>query len=66
MAEEVVMLVLLAKSCPDLGIRDCSSDKRNRSNPSTVGPFAFGYSDRTSALFSEFGFTKLAVNSEFR
>ena len=36
------LFVLSAWTIHDLGIRDCSSVKRSRSNPSTFGPFAFG------------------------
>jgi hypothetical protein len=41
-AEKPSCSLLSTKTCHDLGTRDCSSVKRNRSNPSTFGPFAFG------------------------
>src|SRR4029077_17098324 len=43
MAEKPSCLLLSTNTCQDLGIRDCSSVKRNRSNPSTFGRFAFDW-----------------------
>jgi hypothetical protein len=42
MAEKPSCVLLSTKTCHDLGIRDCSSVKGNRSNPSAFGLFAFG------------------------
>jgi hypothetical protein len=41
-AEEPLCLLVLSKIVLDLGIEDCSSARKSRSNQSTFGPFAFG------------------------